>query len=185
MRRLLLAVTTIAAVLAVLAIPALASSFLDTPRGERPDVTPELRILRPAAPGQGPVVLRPGQPLVVRVAFRDLVYRPDLRTAPAGATLGTLPQVVVDGRVQGHIHLYAQRLDATDNLADPFCIFELEHLVEQDGYDGIAERTCGSLTPGNWRLVVDVNTDSHDAVLKNNPRHLPATDALRVFVPGR
>jgi hypothetical protein len=185
MRRILLAATTIVAVLAVLALPALAATFLDVPRGARPDVTPELRILHPAAPGRSPVVLRPGQPLVVRVAFRDLVYRPDLRTAPAGITLGTVPQVVVDGRVQGHIHVYAQRLDATDNLADPFCIFELEHLVEEDGYDGIAERTCGTLTPGDWRLVVDVNTDSHDAVLKNNPRHLPATDALRVFVPGR
>ena len=185
MRRLVLAAATVAAVLALLALPALAATFLDVPRGERPVVTPELRILRPAAPGKGPVVVAPGDPLVVRVAFRDLVYRPDLRTFPADTTLGTVPQVVVDGRVQGHIHLYAQRLDATDNRADPFCIFELEHLVEQDGDDGVVERTCGSLAPGDWRLVVDVNTDSHDAVLKATPRHLPATDAIRVFVPRR
>jgi hypothetical protein len=130
-------------------------------------------------------VVRAGEPLVVRVAFKDLAYRPDLRTSPADGTLGTVPQVVVDGRVQGHIHVYAQRLGAASNLAAPFCIFELEHLVSQDGFDGVAERTCGSLTPGSWRVVVDVNTDSHDAVLKANPRHLPATDAVRVFVPGR
>jgi len=182
------------AVVAALGIagPTLAdlASTEDTPRGERPEVTPTVEILAPAAAGnrgQGATArLRAGDPLVVRTAFTDLAFRPDLVTAPPEDTLGTVPQNVVDGRVEGHVHIYATEVGSDSNRADPFCIYELEHRIEGEPgeFDGVAERECGTLTPGEWQILVDVNTNAHDSVLKAHPRDLPASDAVRVVVTG-
>jgi len=170
-----------------------AVAFVDVPRGERPEFTPTVEILEPVAAGnvgQGATArLAAGEPLVVRTAFTDLDFRPDLVTAPPDETLATEPQVTVEGRVQGHVHIYAVPADGDDNRADPFCIYELEHLVDLngsggDGFDGIVERECGSLEPGVWQVLVDVNTNAHDSVLKANPRDVPASDSVRVVVTG-
>jgi len=183
------------AVVAVLAVagPGLAqlAGTVDTPRGERPEATPTVEILAPTAAGnrgQGATArLRAGDPLVVRTAFTDLAFRPDLVTEPPEDTLATVPQNVVDGRVEGHIHIYATEVGSDDNRADPFCIYELEHRIEGEPgeFAGVAERECGTLTPGVWQILVDVNTNAHDSVLKAHPRDLPASDAVRVVVTGQ
>jgi hypothetical protein len=171
-------VTTILTVALLLAAgDALAATFFNsTPRGEKPAVSPQLLIEQPAKRK-----IRAG-PLTLRVAFRDLAYHPELRTPNAAATLGMTSQVTEDGRVRGHIHAYVQRIGAETNRAAPFCIFEAEHLVAADGYDGVAERECGALEPGEWRLMVDVNTDSHDGPYKAHPQEVPASDSIRVTV---
>jgi len=171
----------------------IAATLVDVPRGERPDVTPTVEILSPAPAGnagQGATArLGAGEPLTVRTSFTDLDFRPDLVTDPPDETLATEPQTVTDGRVQGHIHIYAIEVGDEDNRADPFCIYEDDHLIDLNGsdgngFDGIVERECGSLTPGVWDVSVDVNTNAHDQVLKAHPRDMPTSDSVRVVVPG-
>jgi len=168
------------------AIPAAASTFYnDTERGSKPVVSPTVLL---ESPGDKPVI-RSGEPLVIRVSWDNLVHLPDARLPGAADNLGLKSQTVnEDGIVEGHIHVYAQKVGAEDNRADPFCIVQVDHFVDGavDGdTSGTAELECGTLTRGNWRVVADVNTHSHDSVYKAHPQEMPTSDAVRVKVVGR
>jgi hypothetical protein len=182
MRLRLLILAFVVAVIA--AVPALAAHFFNaTPRGTKAHVTPELLILRPVS-GQ---VLHPGSSLVIKVAFMNLHHSPSTRTNPADTTLGMTPQgTTLDGIVVGHIHGYVERIGDGENRAQPFCIFGDADVVSIDaaGDNGIVRRVCGVVPAqgGRYRVIVDVNTDSHDGVYKAHPQEVPAGDAIRVRV---
>jgi hypothetical protein len=161
-------------------LAAFAGRMLDTPLGEQPRITPSLRIESPSTTGR--VVAN--QPVTIRVRYANFDNQPALRTPNAGVTLGSQPQVLTDGFVQGHIHGYLQRIDRTGALPDvnatSFCV--LERIVERHGYDGVAEGECPAVPPGEYRLSVEFQTNSHTSILKDGPRATPTADLLTVRV---
>jgi len=156
------------------------ASFIETPMGQQPDVNPTLRIESPTGSG----TVRRDAPVTIRVAYRDFDFRPELRTPNAGATLGSEPQVVVDGVVQGHIHGYLQRLSADGSIPEvesvSFCV--LTTTLTKVGYSGVAEGDCPGVPAGDYRLSVEFQTNSHAAILKNGPRATPTADVLLIKV---
>lgn len=142
--------------------------FITTSLCEQPRVTPMMRIESPGAEGR----VRANAPVTIRVRYSDFDFRPELRTPNAGATLGSQPQTVVDGVVQGHIHGYLQRLPDDGGLPDAnatsFCV--LERSIERNGYRGVAEGECPAVEPGTYRLSAEFQSHSHTAILKTGPR---------------
>jgi hypothetical protein len=159
---------------------ATAVRFIDTALGEQPAVTPMLRIDSPTFDGR----VRRDTPVTIRVRYADFDFRPELRTPNAGATLGSLPQTVVDGVVQGHIHGYLQRLPDDGSLPDAnatsFCV--LERSVTRTGYDGVAEGECPGVPAGTYRLSAEFQSHSHTAILKTGPRATVTGDVIIVKV---
>lgn len=157
-----------------------AARFINTALGEQPSVTPMMRIEGPGPEGR----VRANEPVTIRVRYSNFDFRPDLRTPNAGATLGSQPQTVVDGVVQGHIHGYLQRLPEDGSVPDPnatsFCV--LERSVERDGYHGVAEGECPGVTPGTYRLSAEFQSHSHTAILKTGPRATVTGDMVVVRV---
>jgi hypothetical protein len=149
--------------------------------GTQPSVNPQVRILKPT-PGVPTYSHRHRVP--VRVAYQEFDHRPDLRTPNAGATLGSEPQVVTEGRVQGHIHAYLQRLNADGSLGSStpasFCV--LDTTESSTGYNGVASGSCPAVPAGWYRLSVDMQSNSHVAVLKNGPQSVPTADSVIVKV---
>jgi hypothetical protein len=163
------------------AVAAFVGRFLDTPLGTQPIITPSLRIERPTGEGR----VRRDQPVTIRVRYADFDMRPELRTPNAGATLGSEPQVVTDGYVQGHVHGYLQALDRRgralpDVNATSFCV--LERVVVRRGYHGVVEGECPGVPAGEYRLSVEFQTNSHTAILKDGPRAVPTSDVLTIRV---
>lgn len=154
--------------------------FVETALGQQPAVTPMLRIESPTSSGR----VRRGEPVTIRVRYRDFDFRPELRTPNAGATLGSQPQTVVDGVVQGHIHGYLQRLPENGALPDAdavsFCV--LERTVERRGHSGVAEGECPGVEPGEYRLSAEFQTNSHTAILKTGPRATITADVVTIRV---
>lgn len=165
---------------AVAQVAGFVARFLATPLGEQPMITPSLRILSPGETGR----VRANTPVTIRVQYADFDNRPDLRTPNAGSTLGSQPQVLTEGRAQGHIHGYLQRLPENGQLPDvnatSFCV--LERVRTRTGFDGIAEGECPGVTPGEYRLSVEFQTNSHTAILKDGPRAVATSDVIRVRV---
>lgn len=154
--------------------------FLDTPLGEQPQITPSLRIESPTSTGR----VRAHTPVTIRVAYHDFDNQPQLRTAPAGSTLGSQPQVLVQGRVQGHIHGYLQPLpeDGTMPAVDAMSFCVLERVQRTGEFSGIAEGECPAVPAGAYRLSAEFQTNSHTAILKSGPRATPTADVLLVRV---
>ena len=154
--------------------------FLDTPLGEQPQVTPALLISSPGSQGR----VRANTPVTIRVVYRDFDNQPQLRTAPAGPTLGTQSQVLVEGRVQGHIHGYLQPVPADGSIpaveATSFCV--LERVQRTGEFSGIAEGECPAVPAGDYRLSAEFQTNSHTAILKSGPRATPTADVMLVRV---
>jgi len=154
--------------------------YLDTPLGTQPIVTPSMRIESPSASGRVPA----NESVTIRVRYRNFDNQPDLRTPNAGATLGSLPQVLTDGYVQGHIHGYLQRIPEDGSIppidATSFCI--LTRVVERSGFDGVAEGDCPAVPAGDYRLSAEFQTNSHTAILKDGPRATPTADVLLLRV---
>jgi hypothetical protein len=143
-------------------------------------VTPSLRIASPSSTGR--VVAN--RPVTVRVRYAHFDDRPERRTPDAGATLGSAPQTLTDGYVQGHIHGSLQALPGAGRMPDvnatSFCV--LERVVERHGYSGVAEGECPAVPPGEYRLSVEFQTNSHTAILKDGPRATPTSDVVLVRV---
>lgn len=162
------------------AVVSVLGRYIETPMGQQPTVNPSLRLLSPTTEGR----VRRNEPVTIRVAYQDFDFRPELRTPNAGATLGSAPQVVVDGVVQGHIHGYL--VPITDDGSVPsaqstsFCV--LTRSPERAGYSGIAEGECPGVPAGDYRVSVEFQTNSHAAVLKNGPQAAPTADAVIVRV---
>lgn len=154
--------------------------FIETALGEQPTVTPMMRIESPREQGR----VRANQPVTIRVRYSNFDFRPELRTPNAGATLGSQPQKVVDGVVQGHIHGYLQRLpeDGSVPAADAISFCVLERTVQRTGYSGIAEGECPGVEPGTYRLSAEFQSNSHTAILKTGPRATVTGDVLTVRV---
>jgi len=154
--------------------------YIETPMGQQPTVNPSLRLLSPTTEGR----VRRGEPVTIRVAYRDFDFRPELRTSNAGATLGSAPQDVVDGVVQGHMHGYLVPILADGSVpsaqSTSFCV--LTRSAERTGYSGIAEGECPGVPAGDYRVSVEFQTNSHAAVLKNGPQAAPTADAAIVRV---
>jgi hypothetical protein len=161
-------------------IAAFAGRMLETPLGAQPRVTPSLRIESPSTTGRVPA----DQPVTIRVQYANFDNQPALRTPNAGATLGSQPQVLTDGYVQGHIHGYLQRLDRGGAMPDvnatSFCV--LERVVARQGYHGVAEGVCPAVPAGEYRLSVEFQTNSHTAILKDGARATPTADIILVRV---
>ena len=179
-----LAAASLALVAVAVAAPVAAvsiSRIISTTMGEQPSVNPQVRILTPT-PGT-PTYSRL-KPIPVRAAYQEFDHRPDLRTPNAGTSLGSEPQVVTDGRVQGHIHAYLQPLNADGSLGSStpvsFCV--LVTTESSDGYNGIASGSCPAVPAGWYRLSVDMQSNSHVAVLKNGPQSVPTADSIIVRV---
>lgn len=157
-----------------------AARFISTSLGAQPRVTPMMRIESPGVEGR----VRANAPVTIRVRYSDFDFRPELRTPNAGATLGSQPQTVVDGVVQGHIHGYLQRLPEDGGVPDAdatsFCV--LERTVERNGYDGVAEGECPAVEPGTYRLSAEFQSHSHTAILKTGPRATMTGDVLVIRV---
>ncbi len=157
-----------------------AGRVLDTPLGEQPRITPSMRIESPSETGR--VVAN--RPVTIRVRYANFDNQPALRTPNAGATLGSEPQVLTDGFVQGHIHGYLQRIDRGGAMPDvnatSFCV--LERIVERHGYSGVAEGECPAVPAGEYRLSAEFQTNSHTAILKDGPRATPTADIIMVRV---
>jgi hypothetical protein len=165
---------------AVAHVAGFVARFLETPLGEQPMITPSLRILSPGVTGR----VRANTPVTIRVQYANFDNRPELRTPNAGSTLGSQPQVLTEGRVQGHIHGYLQRLPENGQLPDvnatSFCV--LERVRTRTGFDGIAEGECPAVTPGEYRLSVEFQTNSHTSILKDGPRAVATSDVIHVRV---
>jgi hypothetical protein len=165
---------------AVAHVAGFVARFLDTPLGEQPMITPSLRILTPGETGR----VRANTPVTIRVQYANFDNRPELRTPNAGSTLGSQPQVLTEGRVQGHIHGYLQRLPENGQLPDvnatSFCV--LERVRTRTGFDGIAEGECPAVPPGEYRLSVEFQTNSHTSILKDGPRAVATSDVIHVRV---
>jgi hypothetical protein len=165
---------------ALASLIALAGRVLDTPLGAQPRITPSLRIESPSPTGR--VVA--DRPVTIRVRYVHFDNQPTLRTPNAGETLGTQTQVLTDGFVQGHVHGYLQRIDQTgampDVNANSFCV--LERIVEQQGYNGVAEGECAGVPAGDYRLSAEFQTNSHTAILKDGPRATPTADIITIRV---
>lgn len=165
---------------AVQQVAAIVSRYIETALGAQPAVTPMLRIDAPSATGR----VRAGAPVTIRVAYTNFDFRPELRTPNAGTTLGSVPQVVVDGVVQGHIHGYLQRIPTDGSLpeadATSFCV--LTRSVSRSGYNGIAEGECPGVEPGEYRLSAEFQNHSHTAILKTGPRATLTGDVVVVRV---
>jgi hypothetical protein len=161
-------------------VAAFVARVLDTPLGAQPAITPSLRIESPSTKGR--VVAN--RPVTIRVRYQDFDNRPELRTPNAGATLGSEPQVLTDGYVQGHIHGYLQRLPEDGGLPDvnatSFCV--LERVVVRRGFNGVAEGECPAVPPGEYRLSAEFQTNSHTAILKDGPRAVATSDVIIVRV---
>jgi hypothetical protein len=157
-----------------------AARFINTALGEQPRVTPMMRIESPTQEGR----VRANELVTIRVRYSSFDFRPDLRTPNAGTTLGSQPQTVVNGVVQGHIHGYLQRLPDDGSLPDAnavsFCV--LDRSVERNGYDGIAEGECPAVAPGTYRLSAEFQSHSHTSILKTGPRATVTGDLLTVRV---
>jgi hypothetical protein len=153
---------------------------IDTPMGGQPRITPSLRIESPSTSGR--VVAN--QPVTIRVRYENFDNQPALRTPNAGATLGSQPQVLTDGYVQGHVHGYLQRLDSNRGLpevnATSFCV--LERVPERQGYNGVAEGECPGVPAGEYRLSAEFQTNSHTSILKDGPRATPTADIVIIRV---
>ena len=160
-------------------LTAFVGRVLDTPLGAQPRITPSLRIASPSSSGR--VVAN--QPVTIRVRYENFDNRPELRTPDAANTLGSLPQVLTDGYVQGHVHGYLQRVD-DDNFPDvnatAFCV--LTRVVTRTGYNGVAEGDCPAVPAVEYRLSVEFQTNSHTAILKDGPRATPTADIAMVRV---
>lgn len=178
--KILILATATALVLIVAAIAY--GAVLNGPIGTQPDVTPQLRIVEPSLP------FASGEPIPVRVAYQDFDMRPDLRCGPAGPCTGTLPQTVTEGRDQGHVHVYFQRIDNpghddSQDLpnvdSDSFCI---PATVEADGYSGVVSGVCPALPRGFYRVTAEFQSNSHVSALKatNRPQDVPTSDAVLV-----
>jgi hypothetical protein len=163
------------------ALSAAVARVISTAMGEQPTVSPSVRIV---APSQFGATLRRNEPVTIRAAYRDFDYRPELRTPNAGATLGSQSQVVVDGVAQGHMHGYLQLIPQDGSMPSiesaSFCV--LERVVSRSGYDGIAEGDCPGVPPGDYRLSVEFQSNSHVTILKNGPRAAPTADIITVRV---
>lgn len=169
----------------VIGAPATAVSvagYLSTPMGDQPVTNPQIRIVSPVS---DLARIHRGQPIVIRAAWKDFDYRPDLRTPNAGSSLGSESQVVVDGVVQGHAHAYLQPVNTDGSIASAspvsFCV--LTTIVSEDGNDGIAEGTCPAVPRGVYRLSVELQTNAHVAILKNGPQAVPSSDTVTIRVP--
>jgi hypothetical protein len=166
------AVTLIAAAVAY-------GAFLSGPIGTQPDVTPQLRIEQPRFP------FKADQPIPVKVAYQDFDLRPELRCNPAGPCTGSTPQTVVEGRDQGHIHVYFQRQLLDGSFAnvdsDSFCI---PAVVVRNGYNGTVSGTCPALgVKGLYRVSAEFQSNSHVSALKatNKPQDVPTSDVSYVI----
>ncbi len=153
---------------------------INTPMGAQPRITPSLRIESPSTTGR--VVAN--QPVTIRVRYENFDNQPALRTPNAGTTLGSEPQVVIDGYVQGHVHGYLQRLDRGRGLPDvnatSFCV--LERVPQRRGYNGVAEGECPGVPAGEYRLSAEFQTNSHASILKDGPRATPTADLVIIRV---
>jgi len=162
------------------ALATILNRFLGTPLGTQPTVSPSMQILAPVATGR----VEAGRPITIRVRYWDFDNRPELRTDPAGATLGSLPQVLTDGFVQGHLHGYLQRIpddgSAPDVQATSFCV--LTRVVAETPFSGVAEGECPAVPRGEYRLSAEFQTNSHTAILKDGPRAVPTADVITVRV---
>lgn len=154
--------------------------YIETALGQQPSVTPMLRIESPSSTGR----VERNAPVTIRVRYTNFDFRPELRTPNAGATLGSQPQVVVDGVVQGHIHGYLQRLPDNGGVPEAdavsFCV--LERVVSRSGNNGVAEGECPGVEPGTYRLSAEFQTNSHTAILKTGPRATVTGDIVVVRV---
>lgn len=161
---------------------AIAARTISTAMGDQPTNDPQVRITAPVGAPAGR--LRRGQPIVVRAYFSDFDNRPELRTANAGVSLGSLPQVVVDGRAQGHAHAYLQPILADGRLASTvpvsFCV--LTDVTWRDGYESVAQGTCPAVEPGLYRLSVELQSNAHVGILKSGPQAVPSSDLVIVVV---
>ncbi|MFZ9483171.1 MAG: hypothetical protein ACO3AV_09755 [Ilumatobacteraceae bacterium] len=179
-----LAAASLALVAVAIAAPVAANSInriISTPMGTQPTVNPQVRIL---TPNPGVPTYSRLQRVPIRVAYQQFDHRPDLRTPNAGATLGSESQVVTEGRVQGHIHAYLQPLNADGSLGSStpasFCVLDVTE--SSNGYDGIASGSCPAVPAGWYRLSVDMQSNSHVAVLKNGPQSVPTADSITIKV---
>lgn len=176
----LVAVAAIAVAAPVAAVSV--AGTISTAMGEQPTVNPQIRIGAPVGVAAGR--LRRDAAITIRARWKDFDYRPELRTPNAGSTLGSEPQVVVEGRAQGHAHAYFQPLRADGSIADAapasFCV--LTTVVTRDGYDGVAEGTCPGLAAGTYRLSVELQSNAHVGILKSGPQAVPSSDTIIVIV---
>ncbi len=165
---------------AVNSVTSFVGRFIGTSLGQQPNITPSLR-LESLKPG---TKFRPNTPVTIRVAYQNFDFRPELRTPDAARTLGSQPQTVTNGMVQGHIHGYLQRLPEDGSLpsieSNSFCV--LERAPERSGFNGIAEGECPGVPEGEYRLSVEFQTNSHTAILKTGPRSTPTADVTIIRV---
>jgi hypothetical protein len=156
------------------------AAFLGGPIGQQPTVSPQMRIV-------GPHVFRAGEPVPVRVAYQDFDLQPQLRCGPAGPCTGSSPQTVVDGRAQGHIHVYLQRVTGGfENVdSDSFCIPATKTL--SGDYEGTASGNCAAVPKGLYRMTAEFQSNSHLSALKaeNKPQDVPPSDATYVRAYGQ
>lgn len=152
-------------------------AFLGGPIGEQPTVTPQMRIQGQDVSGR--LLIRADAPIPVRIAYRDFDFQPALRCGPAGPCTGTSPQTVVDGRAQGHIHVYLQRVTGEfPNVdSDSFCIPPTR---EGTGFDGVAVGNCPAVPKGLYRITAEFQSNAHLNALKaeNRPQDVPTSDAI-------
>lgn len=172
------ALTPVLAVIVLLVFAGVAyAAFLAGPIGDQPSVTAQLRVA-------GPRHQKPAQPIPVRVAYRNFDLQPQLRCGPAGPCTGTSPQTVVDGRAQGHVHVYLQRVvrGFPAVAADSFCIPATK--AATGPFEGTVTGNCPALPRGRYRLTAEFQSNSHVSALKaeNKPQDAPLSDATYLRV---
>ncbi len=175
-RRLLVAL--IAAGLAVIIVPLALGVFpvpaLETPMGNQPIRTPELRILAPTR------VVHPGKLIPVRIAFTDFDFQPGLRCNPATTCTGQGAQTLnAAGLAQGHIHVYIQK---GTGLGDPDSV---SFCIPPTAVDGVAIGNCPALAErGLYRVTAEFQSNSHISILKEagKPQDAPTSDAVVIRV---
>jgi hypothetical protein len=167
----------LAAGLTLAAAVVASGALLSGPIGQQPDVTPQLRVVTPL------VSFQSGQPIAVKVQYKNFDLQPQLRCSPAGPCTGSSPQTVTEGYAQGHIHVYFNRISGTGFVnvdSDSFCIPATKTLSSP--YAGTVEGNCAALPRGVYRVSAEFQSNSHVSVLKgeNKPQDAPTTDDREV-----
>lgn len=156
----------------IAAVPRALGAFIGTPMGDPAVATPQLRVVLPDQ------TVKVGEPIPVKVAYRDFDLRPELRCIPAGPCAGSTPQTLNDGLVQGHIHVYLQRVTGDGfpaTLAVSFCI--PSNITTTGTGDGVVTGNCPPVTErGVYRVSAEFQSNSHIAILKVGPQDVPTSD---------
>ena len=150
------------------------------PMGELDSVTPQIRVLKPQRMISG----RDDQ-FIARVRISsEFDFCAECATDP-------VTEYAAEGQVdlQGHVHLYLERLARrgfpADRDSDSFCAFNALNPTTEEIRPGVWQSRCPKPPPGLYRMCATLETNAHASRVKAAPRDFPPVDCRLIFVSDR